>query len=85
MNRLPAEAAIQCGSASLEVLNLFAHLLDQNLQFNRRVGHFDRGGFRAQRVGFAIEFLHQEVKAATDCAAGRKHAAHFGDVRRQAA
>ena len=66
---------------ALEVLNLFAHLLNQNLQFNRRTRHFDRSGFRSQRVGFTIEFLHEEVEAAAHCAARRQHAAHFSYVR----
>ena len=38
------------------------------------------GGFGAQRFGFAIEFLHQEVQPAADGAAVADNAAYLGHV-----
>src|SRR5512134_3876313 len=51
---------------SLQVLDLLAHLLDQQLQFHCRLRHFDRGGLRSERVGLAIQLLHEEVEPSAD-------------------
>ena len=37
-----------------DILDLLAHLLDQDFQFNRCLRHRDIGRFGSQRVGFAI-------------------------------
>ena len=37
-----------------DILNLFAHLLDQNFQFNRRLRAFGGDGFAAQSISFTV-------------------------------
>ena len=51
---------------SFDVLDLFADLVDQHLELDRRLrgARVDRLG--AQRVGLAVEFLQQEVEPAAD-------------------
>lgn len=41
----------------LDILRLLSHLLDQHLHFDRCFGGFGIGGFRTQRIGFAVHFL----------------------------
>ena len=52
--------------ALLHVLNLFAHLIDDHFQVKPHPGQFRSAGFRAERVGFAHEFLHQKVEFSPD-------------------
>ena len=54
----------------LNILYLFAHLLDQHFEVDRRLGAARIEGLGAQCIGFAVEFLHQEIKAPTGGAAG---------------
>ena len=42
----------------LNILDLFAHLLDQYFQFNCGLGAFGNNGFGRQGVGLAVELLH---------------------------
>src|SRR5258708_32383938 len=69
---------------SFYILNLLAHLLDQQLEFEARVGEVLRHGLRAERVRFAVQLLHQEVKALAGRPSGLDHAVHFLQVRSQA-
>ena len=55
---------------SFDILHLFAHLIDDDLQGKpgvRRLGVARLGG---QRVGFAVEFLCEEIELTAD-ASGR--------------
>ena len=63
---------------------MFAHLLDQHFEVYRRLGAAGVEGLGAEGIGFAVQFLHQEVQAATGLAAGFQHAAHFADVGAEA-
>lgn len=69
-----------------DILHLFAHLFDQDFQLDRGLGAFGSDGFAAQSVGFAVQFLHQEVQpfAAAAFVFGND-TAHFGNVGAQAA
>ena len=50
-------------AASLfQVLHLLAHLLDQNLEVDGRIGHLARDGFGTERIGLAVQFLHQKIE-----------------------
>lgn len=64
-----------------EVLDLLAHLLDDDLQRQRGVRHFNGGGLGAEGVGLAVHFLHDEVKSTADGAALIQNASDFGHVR----
>ena len=67
---------------SFQVLHLLAELLDHGLQFQTDVGQLDVVRLRAQRIGFAVELLRQEVELAPDRAAGIDQPArlrHMGD------
>src|SRR5271155_1115740 len=48
--------------ALLNVLHLFADLLDDAFHLQAVTGERRIGGFAAQCVGFAQEFLHQEIE-----------------------
>jgi len=67
-----------------DVLHLFPQLLDQHLELDRDVGHADVHGFGAERIGFAVEFLHQEIEPPADGAGLAEHAVDLGKVRREA-
>ena len=54
---------------SLDVLHLLAHLLDQHLHVDRDARQLQRGGFAAQRVRLAVQFLDQKVQALANFAA----------------
>src|ERR1700712_3111165 len=71
---------VMSGLALLNVLHLFAHLLDQHLEVDRGLGAARIEGFGAQCVGFAVELLHQEVQPAPGLPAGLEYTAHFSDV-----
>ena len=54
------------------ILHLLAHLLNQHFQLHRNLRAFAGDGFAAQRIGFAVQFLHQEVQPLADaCRAAR--------------
>src|SRR2546428_139981 len=69
---------------SFDVLNLLAHLLDQQLELEARVGEVLRHRLRAERVGLAVELLHQKVQALADRPSGPDHAVDLVEVRSQA-
>ena len=54
---------------SLDVLHLFAHLLDGHLHLDGDRRQLDRGGFGAERVGLAQKFLDQEIESLAEFAA----------------
>src|SRR5687767_10215026 len=60
---------------SFDVLDLFAHLVDQHLQLDRRGRRARIDRLAAQRVRLAVELLQQEIEAATHRVALREHAA----------
>ena len=66
--------------ASFDILHLLAQLLDGGLQPQPGGGQRRGGGFAAQRVGLAVELLHQEVEAAADGGALGDQGARRGDV-----
>lgn len=59
---------------------------DSNQQAYSKPGaaQFERGGFRAQGVGLALQLLDQEVQALADFAAGVEQAADLVEVGAQA-
>src|SRR5512143_301218 len=67
-------------SKLFEVLHLLAHLLDQDLELERRLREFGIHRFRAQRVRLAVELLHEEIESLARAAPGAEHAADLGDV-----
>src|SRR5882762_3897361 len=69
---------------SLDILDLLAHLLDQKLELEARVGEFLRHGLRAERVRFAVQLLHQEVQALAGPPSGFDHALNLLQVRSKA-
>src|SRR4051812_45198207 len=72
------------GFALLNVLHLFAHLLDEDLELDRDARDLVRHGFRSERVRLAVQLLAEEVQALAACAALVEHAAEFRDVRDEA-
>ena len=54
---------------SLDILDLLAHLFDEDLQVHGRLGHVDIDCLGAERIGLSVEFLHQEIQAAADSTA----------------
>ena len=50
---------------SLDVLNLFTHLFDEDLQIDRGLRDLGIVGFGSERVCLTIEFLHHEVQPAS--------------------
>jgi hypothetical protein len=50
-------------SAPLQILHLFPHLFDQQLELDRCLRNLRDQRFGTERIGFAIEFLHQEIEA----------------------
>ena len=70
--RLPARCARTPGGAwSFEVLHLLAHLLDQHLELERHLRQLGVDRLRAERVGFAVQLLREEIEALADAAALR--------------
>src|SRR3954462_9964984 len=67
----------------LDVLDLFAHLLDQQLQVQRHASDFDVDGFRAERIRFPVKFLHHEVQSLADSAAALENPFDLAEVRRK--
>ena len=65
--------------ALLQILHLFPHLLDQQFEFHRRLRYDAGHGLGTKRVGFAVEFLHQEIEALSAGAAGLQHARGLQD------
>src|SRR5207302_6824285 len=64
----------------LSVLHLLAHLLDEDLHVDRAARGLEILGFRGERVGFAVELLHEEIEPASGGLAAADDAAHLRDV-----
>src|SRR5260221_12086579 len=69
--------------ASLNVLHLFTHLLDEHLQLHRDARDLVGDRLGAERVRLAVELLAEEIQALAARPALVEHAAEFGDVRHQ--
>src|ERR1700687_1619807 len=84
--RLPTGTLMPTSSLdpSFYVLYLLAHLFDQYLDLERRLRQFRVDGLGAERIGFAVEFLHQKVEALAAASTVSQHAPHFGDVSSKA-
>src|SRR5690606_12534359 len=76
MNSVPRTGT----SSLLNVLHLFADLVDQDLEFDGDVAGARVDGFRTQGIGFAVEFLQQEVQAPACGFRLAKHAPDLGDM-----
>ena len=53
-------------SSLLNVLHLLAKLVYDGLEFEPDVAQLGVAGFSAQCIGFAVQFLHQEVEPPTN-------------------
>ena len=63
---------------------MFPHLFDEDFEFDRCLALRVVACLGAEGVGFAVEFLHEEVKAAADGAILLQGFARFLDVKAQA-
>src|SRR6185437_11528446 len=70
-------------SPSLHVLRLLAELVDGGFEREARARELYVGGFRAQRVGFAVEFLRQKIELAANRIARFQQCARFVHMRPQ--
>src|SRR5437763_16786903 len=62
------------------VLHLLAHLLDEDLHVDRAARGLEVLGFRGERVGFAVELLHEETEPPSGGLAAADGAARLRDV-----
>src|SRR4051812_4973008 len=69
---------------SLDVLDLFPHLLDQHLELHGNARHVVGDRLGAERIGLAVQLLAEEIQALAAGAALVEHAAVFRDVGLQA-
>ena len=60
-----------------QILDLFAHLLDENFHFHRAARDFRVDRFRTQGIGLAVEFLHQKIQSLAHRAALLEYAVHL--------
>src|SRR6516225_7064994 len=65
---------------SLQILNLFAELLNHVLHFEASIGQFEIVGFGAAGVDLAVELLRQEIESPSDRAALADQLARLRDV-----
>src|SRR5664279_441947 len=72
------------GHRLLDVLHLFAQLLDRHLHVDRDRRHLERWRFRAERVGLAQQLLDDELEALADLAALVEQARDLVEVGAQA-
>src|SRR5581483_7427367 len=70
--------------ASLNVLHLLAHLVDDRLELQSRPGRFRIVGLGADGVGLAIELLGEEIETAAGGLFRSKQLARAGDVGAEA-
>ena len=63
---------------------MFAHLLNEHFHIHADARDFQRGGFAAEGVGFAVQFLNKEIQPPPDFAALGKHGGNFIQVRGEA-
>src|SRR5215813_3292919 len=66
--------------ASLQILDLFAELLDDILHLEPGIGELDVVRFRAAGIDLAIELLRQEIKPPADRSALAENVARLRDV-----
>src|SRR5262245_12734526 len=66
--------------ASLQILDLFAELLDDVLHLEPGIGELDVVRLGAAGIDLAVEFLRQEIEAAADRPALAEDVARLGDV-----
>jgi hypothetical protein len=64
----------------LDVLHLLAHLLDQHFHVDRDARGVEILRLRRERIGLAVELLHQEIQAPAGRFAAAHDAAGFLDV-----
>src|SRR5262245_65238774 len=67
--------------ASLQILDLFAELLDDVLHLEPRIGELDVVRLGAAGVDLAVEFLRKEIEPPADRPALAEHFARLRDVR----
>src|SRR5258708_4341744 len=78
--RLPADSF----PGSFEVLHLLAELFHRELQSQPDASQLDVAGFGAECVGFAVQFLAQEIELAPNRIAAPKQLGCLRDVGAQA-
>ena len=72
------------GVKLLQILNLFTHLLNQELHRHRRIRQFLDCCFGADGIRFTVEFLHHEIEPLADLAAFFQDVTSFGQMCGQA-
>src|SRR5687767_14863908 len=72
-----------CAIPLLQILHLFAELLDHALQLKADIGQFQVIGFGAEGIRFAVEFLGEKIKAPPDWSALVQQGARLGDMRHE--
>src|SRR5690554_2968807 len=68
------------GKKLFDVLDLFAHLLNQYLDIDCSLGGAYVNCFGAKGVGLAVQLLHQEVQPAADRLLAIEYTAHLVKV-----
>src|SRR5512135_3917290 len=63
---------------SFEVLNLLAHLLDRHLELERHLRQLGVDRLGSQGVGFAVQFLGEEIEPLAGAAAVCQYPPEFG-------
>src|SRR5262245_29511305 len=80
-NNCPRRAVIALMTRCLlDVLNLLAHLLDDDFHIDSGARGFHILRFRGQRVGLAIQLLHQKVEASAGGLARIEDGCDLGQV-----
>ena len=64
----------------LDILHLLAHLFDQHVHIHRVLRGHAILRLRAQRVGFAVQLLHQKVEPPADRFVALEHVQNLGDM-----
>src|SRR5690606_27959211 len=67
----------------LQILYLLAHLLDQDLELDRRAREILVLRFRAERIRLAVHLLQEKIETTPDRLGALEHRPHLGDVRRE--
>src|SRR5690606_28362437 len=80
---MPRRSMVGECTASLDVLNLLTHPLDLRLELQAQAGDAAVVGFRAERVGFAIDLLRQEIEPSPDRLSRIEQFASRGNVSTQ--
>src|SRR5574343_1498113 len=85
VRRLDWRCAPEPAAGSLDVLDLLAHLLDQDLHLDRDAGQLQGSGLAAQGVGLPVQLLDQEIQALAHLATGLEQTGDLVEVGDQAA